>query len=250
MRTIKLTLAYDGTAYAGWQAQSNQPTLQVTLEQAIERVTGERMRVLASGRTDSGVHAIGQVVSFDTNTRLSDEVLLRALNATLPRDMSIVALHEAPSGFHARRDAKRKRYRYVLRDGQSPNVFERHYAWQLYERLDEEAMKTAAAALRGQHDFASFESSGSPRSSTVRNVFALDIARDPIDRDRLTIEVEADGFLYNMVRAIVGTLVEVGRGAQPIEWPAQVLAAADRSAGGPTAPAHGLFLLWVKYEDD
>ncbi|HTU25374.1 MAG TPA: tRNA pseudouridine(38-40) synthase TruA [Pirellulales bacterium] len=249
MRTIKLTLAYDGTAYAGWQAQPDRRTLQQTLEDVIERITGERLRVAASGRTDAGVHALGQVVSFDTESQLSADVLLRALNAELPRDMAVAAVCDAAAGFHARRDARSKRYRYVVRDGRQPNVFERNYAWQIYERLDDERMARAARALVGTHDFTSFETQGSPRATSVRTVYALEVARDPADRDRLIVEVEANGFLYNMVRAIVGTLVEVGRGAHDEDWPAKVLAAAYRSAAGRTAPAQGLFLLWVKYDE-
>jgi len=247
MRTIKLTLAYDGTAYAGWQAQASQPSLQETLEQAICRITGEQLRVETSGRTDAGVHALAQVVSFDTQTHLSAEILQRALNAELPRDMAVIAAAEAPPGFHARRQALGKRYRYVIRDGQVADVFARHYAWQLFGRLDAGAMHRAAQALVGRHDFSSFETTGSPRVSSVRTVLAIDVARDDRDADLMRVEVEADGFLYNMVRTIVGTLVEVGRGSKSEAWPAEVLAAADRRAAGQTAPAQGLILLWVRY---
>jgi tRNA pseudouridine38-40 synthase len=250
MRTIKLTLAYDGTAYAGWQAQAGPPTLQQSLEQAIERITGERLRVNASGRTDSGVHALGQVVSFETDSQLPIEKIERALNAELPRDMAVLVAQEAPPGFHARRHAKRKRYRYVLRDSPTPGVFDRRYAWQVFGRLDDAAMQRAAVALVGEHDFSSFETSGSPRQSNVRTVFAVDVIRTADDPDRIWVEVEADGFLYNMVRSIVGTLVAVGRGGQSEGWPAEVLAARDRRAAGKTAPAKGLFLLWVRYAGD
>jgi tRNA pseudouridine38-40 synthase len=248
MRTIKLTLAYDGTAFAGWQSQAKGRTLQDTLESTLEKITGERLRVEASGRTDAGVHALGQVVSFDTESPLPADVLWRALNSTLPRDMAAVAVEDAPPGFHARRAAKSKRYRYVIRDTRQPNVFERNYTWQLPRRLDDERMAIAAQSLVGTHDFTSFETTGSPRSSSIRTVQALDIIRDPHDADRLLIEVEADGFLYNMVRSIVGTLAEVGRGVRQESWPGEVLAAISRRAAGQTAPAQGLFLLWVKYE--
>jgi tRNA pseudouridine38-40 synthase len=247
MRTIKLTLAYDGSAYCGWQTQSKEPTLQLALERALERVTGQSLGVAASGRTDAGVHALGQVVSFDTDSHLPADVFLRALNAELPRDMVVVASEEATSGFHARRDARRKRYRYVIGDGPTANVFQRHYAWQLPTRLNDKAMRRAAQALVGRHDFSSFETRGSPRASNVRTIFDLEAARNPVDADQLHIEVEADGFLYNMVRAIVGTLIEVGRGVKDEDWPAAVLAARHRRAAGQTAPAQGLFLLWVKY---
>ncbi|HEY1786009.1 MAG TPA: tRNA pseudouridine(38-40) synthase TruA [Pirellulales bacterium] len=248
MRTIKLTLAYDGTAYAGWQSQTDQRTLQDTLEQALAQIVGERLRVAASGRTDAGVHALGQVVSFDTESSLSAEILHRALNAELPRDMAVIEVQDAPLGFHARRDARSKRYRYVIRDVRRPNVFERNYSWQVPQRLDNERLARAAVSLVGTHDFSSFETHGSPRASSVRTVEALEIARDTADPDRLLIEVEANGFLYNMVRSIVGTLVEVGRCVRDEGWPAEVLAAADRRAAGRTAPAQGLFLLWVNYD--
>ncbi len=250
MRTIKLTLAYDGTAYAGWQAQANKPSLQVALEDAICRITGERLRVETSGRTDAGVHALAQVVSFNTHTELTPEVLQRALNCELPRDMVVVAVADAVPGFHARRDALAKRYRYAVRDGSVPGVFSRHYVWQMFGRLDAAAMHRAAQPLVGKHDFRSFQTSGSPRLSTVRNVAAIDVVRQPSDDDLIYIEVEADGFLYNMVRAIVGTLVPVGLGQRSEAWPAEVLAALDRSAAGKTAPAQGLTLLWVKHAED
>ena len=248
MRTIKLTLAYDGTGYAGWQSQPDRRTLQDTLEAVLGQILGHPLRVAASGRTDAGVHAFGQVVSFDTDSQLSADVLFRALNAELPRNMAVVAAEEAPAGFHARRDAHGKRYRYVIRDGRVSNVFERNFAWQVPRRLDEARMARAAAALVGTHDFASFETTGSPRASSVRTVTALEIARDPADADRLLIEIEASGFLYNMVRSIVGTLVEVGWQTRDESWPAAVLAARDRTAAGRTAPAQGLVLLWVKYD--
>jgi tRNA pseudouridine38-40 synthase len=247
MRTIKLTLAYDGTAYAGWQSQAKHRTLQETLEHAIQKIVREQLRVEASGRTDAGVHALGQVVSFNTESPLSADVLQRALNAELPRDIAVLEAVEAPLGFHARRDAHSKRYRYVIRDSRQSNVFERNYCWQLPRRLDDERLARAVVPLVGTHDFSSFETKGSPRASSVRTVYALDVLRDPVDADRLWIEVEANGFLYNMVRSIVGTLIEVGRGVRDEIWPAEVLAAASRRAAGQTAPAQGLFLLWVKY---
>jgi tRNA pseudouridine38-40 synthase len=250
MRTIKLTLAYDGGAYAGWQAQAKHASLQVTLEQAIARITGEQLRVEVSGRTDAGVHALGQVVSFNTDTHLTPEILQRALNAELPTDMAVVAVEEATPGFHARRHALGKRYRYLIRDGQVSDVFARNYCWQLFGRLDAALMHRAAQPLVGKHDFKSFQTSGSPRASSVRTVLAIDVNRDKRDDNLMRIEVEADGFLYNMVRTIVGTLVQVGLGFRSEAWPAEVLAAANRRSAGQTAPAQGLFLLWVKYREE
>ncbi len=249
MRRIKLTLAYDGTEYAGWQTQPDEPTVQATLETTIEKITGCPARLLASGRTDAGVHALGQVASFRTESPLSTAVMQKALEAELPRDIAVLAVEEAPAGFHPIRDVVRKQYRYVIHDGPVRDVFRRRYCWRyVYGRLDAAAMRRAAAALLGTHDFRSFQSSGAPRQNSVRTVFALEVKRGRgAQRDFVTLEIEADGFLYNMVRAIVGTLVEVGRGARGEDWPAAVLAAADRRVAGPTAPPQGLFLVKAVY---
>ncbi len=262
MRTFKLTLAYDGTAYAGWQVQPGRPTVQEALEGAVERVISQRVRTVASGRTDAGVHALGQVAGFSADVSLSCEVLRKALNANLPPDIAVLDAAEAPAGFHPIRDALRKRYRYQLVDGPVRNVFALRFAWHYpYGRLDAAAMQRAAKALRGRHDFRSFESSGAPRKTSVREVFHLDVRRgragegppciapgqDADATDWITLDIEADGFLYNMVRSIVGTLAEVGRGARPETWPAEALAACDRRRAGPTAPPQGLFLVNVTY---
>jgi len=281
MRTLKLTIAYDGAAYAGWQFQVDRPTVQETLETALRKVTGEPIRVLASGRTDAGVHALGQVVGFSTGSSLPLATLGRALNANLPEDIAVLELHEAPAGFHPISHVRRKRYRYVIYDAAVRDVFSRHYAWHYAcGRLDAEAMHRAAAALRGTHDFRSFETAGAPRPTSVRTVFEIFVRRGRAGQggagglgigdwglehghgvrgagegpaagarseDFITMEVEADGFLYNMVRAIVGTLVEVGRGRRAETWPGEVLRGANRRAAGPTAPPQGLFLVRVEY---
>ena len=249
MRVLKLTLAYDGTNYAGWQAQPDQPTVQETLEAAFQKVTGESWRAVASGRTDAGVHALAQVVSIGTESPLGANILCRALNANLPDDIAVRRIVDAPADFHAIRDAVRKRYRYVLRDDGVRDVFSRHYCWQCPYRLNETVMRQAVKSLVGNHDFASFQSSGSERASTVRTVYELNITRPVEDAGKLIIEIEADGFLYNMVRAIVGVLVKIGRNAERPEWAAKVLKACDRRAGGPTAPPQGLFLVRVDYGD-
>lgn len=272
MRTFKLTLAYDGTNYAGWQFQPGCVTLQETLETALQKITGEFIRVTASGRTDAGVHALGQVVGFRSGTHLEPSIIERALNAELPRDMAVLEVIEAPPGFHATGSVLRKRYRYVIADGMQRDVFSRHFAWHRHTRLDDAAMARAAQALVGTHDFSSFESSGSQRQTSVRTVFECavrriasvgigpgthDSAAPPIagqgagegrGAELLTVEVEADGFLYNMVRTIVGTLIEVGRHRQSEAWPGEVLRACDRKAAGQTAPPHGLFLVRVDYQ--
>jgi tRNA pseudouridine38-40 synthase len=246
MRSLKLTLSYDGTDYAGWQVQADQRTIQGELERAIATITGESIRIVGSGRTDAGVHARGQVASFTTQSQLDCKVWIRALNANLPDDINVLQVERVATGFHAIRDAVRKRYRYMVRDDGIRDVFARRYYWQFSQSLNVEAMQTAALALVGRHDFASFQSSGADRGSTVRTIYELTIQRDE-NKGAITFEVEADGFLYNMVRAIVGTLVEVGRGAQELDWPAEVLATCDRKAGGPTAPPQGLFLVHVEY---
>jgi len=248
MRTIRLTVAYDGTDYAGWQAQPGANTVQAAFEKAIEKVTGRPARAIASGRTDAGVHALAQVVGFQTDCPLSVDVLRRALNAELPRDVAVLEATEDHEGFHPIRDAVRKRYRYVIHDGPVRDVFERRYCWQCRHPPDAEAMQRASKSLLGKHDFASFQSSGSQRQGTVRTVHDLDVRRGQGGQSHvITVEVEADGFLYNMVRAIVGTLVEVGRGARDESWVAEVLAARDRAAAGPNAPPQGLFLVHVDY---
>jgi tRNA pseudouridine38-40 synthase len=243
-RWLKLTVAYDGTAYAGWQIQPAEPTVQAVVETAWHQITREQLRVLAAGRTDAGVHALGQVVSVASESPLACDDLQRALNAVLPADVAVVAVEEAPENFHATYDAKQKTYRYQIHNGRTPDVFNRRYAWHYPQPLDSVAMHAAAQALVGKHDFASFESAGSERPDSIRTLFAVDVTRGG---DRITIEVSGDGFLYNMVRAIVGTLIEVGKGSRDADWVAEVLAARDRRGAGQTAPPHGLFLLRVDY---
>lgn len=248
-RTIRLTLAYDGGGYAGWQWQPGKPTVQGMLEAALHDLTGEpHERVEASGRTDAGVHALGQVASFVTRRGWPAEVFVRALNVRLPPDIVVLDAAEVPATFHPRRSARRKRYRYVYHDGPQRDPFRRRVAWHVYPRLNEAAMHAAAQAWRGRHDFRAFETAGSPRRSTVRTVFAAEVTRGTgHEADLVCFEIEADGFLYNMVRAMAGTLREIGRGAAPLEWAAEVLAAGDRSAAGMTAPPEGLFLVRVEY---
>ncbi|HJQ79347.1 MAG TPA: tRNA pseudouridine(38-40) synthase TruA [Lacipirellulaceae bacterium] len=249
-RWLKVTLAYDGGAYAGWQVQPDKPTVQGTLEAALRQITQEPIRVTAAGRTDAGVHALGQVAGFATATRLKNAELQRALNAVLPSDVAVVSLEDAPTDFHATRDAVAKRYRYQIHNGRTPSVFDRHYAWHYPQPLDAAAMHAAGQALVGRHDFSSFETAGSERSDSIRTIRELSVTRGSEElADRVTIEVAGDGFLYNMVRTIVGTLVEVGVGARDVNWPAAVLAACDRRQAGQTAPPHGLFLVSVSYEN-
>jgi tRNA pseudouridine38-40 synthase len=243
-RWLKLTVAYDGTAYSGWQMQPTLPTVQAAIETAWHEITREQLRVTAAGRTDAGVHALGQVVGLTTESTLSTADLHRGLNAVLPEDVAVVSVEEAPENFHATYDAHRKTYRYQIHNGRTPDVFNRRFVWHYPQPLDSERMHAAAQALVGKHDFASFESAGSERPDTVRTLFALDVTRTG---DRITVEVTGDGFLYNMVRAIVGTLIEVGKGSRDATWPGEVLAQCDRRTAGQTAPPQGLFLVRVEY---
>jgi tRNA pseudouridine38-40 synthase len=249
MPTFKLTLAYDGTDFGGWQRQPNARTVQGELEAAIERITSQKVKCIASGRTDAGVHALGQVVSFSCDTKLSCDVLCKAINSQLPEDMLVCDISPAPEGFHAIRDAVRKRYRYVLQDGRLRDLFARRYVWHLYQRLDEQRMWEASRVLIGTHDFKSYETSGSSRLTTVRTIYDLMVERREAElTSRVIIEVEADGFLYNMVRNIVGTLVQVGKRAAPVSFAGDALAAKNRQAAGMTAPPQGLFLVGVEYD--
>lgn len=246
MRNIRLTLSYDGTDFNGWQTQPGYRTVQETLERAIAKLTGEaRVRVNASGRTDAGVHALGQVVNFYTTTHHPPEVLVRAVNAHLPPDVVVREAADVPQSFDANRDAKRKLYRYVIHDGPVPDLFLRRYCSQSRHRLDADIMRRAAEPLKGRHDFHSFETDWPNRMSSVRTITHLSINRFG---DWLWLDVEADGFLYNMVRAIAGTLMNVGRGYWPEGRVAEILNAEDRTLAGPTAPAQGLFLVRVEYE--
>ncbi len=248
MPNLKLTISYDGGDFAGWQTQSGCRTVQESLEKVLSEIAGERIILEGSGRTDAGVHAIAQSANFRTARVLDCSSWRRALNDYLPRDIAVTAVEEVPDDFHARRSALRKRYRYRIHAGPTIDVFSRRYVWRIPRLLDDEAMRAAAACLVGTHDFRSFESSGSRRRSTVRTIHELTVARPhPARPHELVIEIEADGFLYNMARAIVGTLAAVGRGKRPPEWVAQALAAQNRAQSGMTAPAHGLYLLRVIY---
>ena len=244
MRNLRLTLSYDGTDFHGWQTQPDRRTVQETLEDAIFALTQQRVRANASGRTDTGVHAIGQVVNFLVESQLTAEVILRALNAHLPEDVVVRAVDDVPTEFDANRDAKRKLYRYVIHDAEVPNLFMRRYCCYTKRRLDAAAMTRAAAPLRGQHDFHSFESEWPNRATSVRTITRLVVNRIG---DWIWLDVEADGFLYNMVRAIAGTLMNVGRGYWPAERMPAILAARDRTTAGQTAPPQGLFLMRVTY---
>jgi tRNA pseudouridine38-40 synthase len=244
LRNIKLVVSYDGTDFSGWQTQPGFRTVQETLEQAITALTSERINVNASGRTDAGVHAVGQVVNFYSNTRHSPEVLVRAINAHLPSDVVVREAVDVPQAFDANRDAQAKLYRYVIHDARVTDPFLRRYCFHTNHPLDVAAMQRSTEPLVGRHDFRSFETDWPNRMSSVRNIAHLAVNRAG---DWIWLDVEADGFLYNMVRAIAGTLINVGRGFWPEARVRQILEAQDRRVAGPTAPARGLFLMGVRY---
>jgi len=245
MRNLKLIVTYDGTDYGGWQTQANAPTIQATLEKAFQTITCEkRVHCVGSGRTDAGVHALGQAVNAFTATPLELPTLLKAINSQLPADIAVLSIEEVRHSFCAIKDAIKKRYRYVIDDSRIPDPFLRRTAWQPQKPLDAAAMHRAAQCLKGRHDFRSFETNWPNRLSSIRTMFDITVTRHDAT---LRIEVEADGFLYNMVRSIVGTLYQVGRGYWPEAKVNDVLEAMDRREAGPTAPPQGLFMLYVTY---
>lgn len=246
MPTHRFTLEYDGAGFEGWQRQpEGHRSVQATLEEAIARVTGAAVRVVGAGRTDAGVHAEGQVASASFATHLAPAGLARALNAVLPPDLAVLDLAHAPEGFHAQRDARFKQYRYQVWNGASRSPLRARRAAWVRSRLDLDAVRAAARELVGSHDFASFRAVGSRVGTTLRTLRRLDVLGSP--GDLVVFEIEATGFLRHMARSLVGTLVEVGRGRRPAASMAGVLAARDRSAAGPTAPAQGLTLVRVMY---
>jgi tRNA pseudouridine38-40 synthase len=242
-RYYRATVAYDGTDYCGFQIQVEQPTVQGVLEGALEAITQKPVRVIAAGRTDSGVHALGQVVAFRAGWQRSAHELHRAWNAVLPRDVSVCSLTEAEEGFHPRYDARSRVYQYTIWAHPVRNPLLRHMALWFPRPLDVSAMSEAALALLGEHDFATF---GSPPQgeNTVRRVVRAVWAQD---EHKLSFQIEATAFLYRMVRSIVGTLLQVGTGELTIAEFGAALDAADRSRAGPTAQAKGLCLLAVIY---
>ena len=244
MPNFKLTLAYDGTDFSGWQTQPDTRTVQETVQAVLSSIVGGPTILHASGRTDAGVHALAQVAHVHIDTKLVAESIRKALNARLPPDVSITKAKLVPDDFHANKSAVKKCYRYVIRDGPSRDPFTRRHATFVKYRLDAARMARAASAVVGTHDFRCFETEWPNRKTSVRTVSRLDVGRLG---DYVVIRAEADGFLYNMVRAIAGTLMQIGRGFWPEERMAEVIAAGDRRLAGPTAPPQGLFLARVYY---
>lgn len=245
MMNYKLIIQYDGTRYDGWQKQGNTGnTIQARLEGVLSRLAGERVEIHGAGRTDAGVHALGQVASVRLPGDREPEEILNYVNQYLPEDIAVTAAERADDRFHARLSAKGKVYRYQLRVGTVPDVFGRKYQYRVDGPLDVPAMERAAALLTGTHDYRSFCSNKRYKKSTVRTVCAIELTQSGSD---LTLTFRGDGFLYNMVRILTGTLLEVGQGERDAETMSAILTAKDRSAAGKTAPAQGLTLVEVIY---
>jgi tRNA pseudouridine38-40 synthase len=255
MRNIKLVLEYEGTAYRGWQSQKEGPTVQDTVEGCIAGLTGERSSLIGAGRTDSGVHALGQVAAFKTSSGLDAATIKRALNALLPPDIRVRAASEEDGSFHPRYGASLKTYFYIISNTPHASPFLRRYAWRVPQGLDARAMSRAAAHLEGRHDFRAFMGAGSGTRSSERTLSALRVEHlegieflgASVGGRFVRITVQGEGFLRHMVRNIVGTLVEVGKGKTDAEAVKDVIASGERSEAGPTAPPQGLFLKEVLY---
>jgi tRNA pseudouridine38-40 synthase len=244
-KNFRLTIEYDGTGYHGWQRQKEEPTIQAEIERVATRITGQPVSLTGSGRTDAGVHALGQVANFHCRTRLTPDELQRGLNSLLPGDIAIGRCEAVNDDFHARFDAIAKRYRYRILNQPVRSALERHRAWHLRASLDLAAMQAGSSRILGCHDFSAFEGAGSPRAHNVRRVSEA-ICRRGRSRE-ICFEIEADGFLRYMVRNLVGTLVAVGRGQLTADDMAAILASRDRSRAAPTAPPQGLYLVGVQY---
>ncbi len=248
MQTFKITLSYDGAGFVGWQRQASGTSIQGLLEDALRDLDARDVAVTGAGRTDAGAHALGQAAGFTLARAVAPDVLVRALNARLPESVRVLTAARVPADFHARFGARAKTYRYRLWNDDVLCPFEREYAWHLSGALDVEAMGVAAELVEGRHDFSAFQASGSAARTTERVVLSSRIAR--VDAPLIVYEITGSGFLRHMVRIIVGTLVEIGRGRGSPEWLREVLASRDRAHAGPTAPAAGLFLVRVDYDAD
>ncbi|MDW7711664.1 MAG: tRNA pseudouridine(38-40) synthase TruA [Deferrisomatales bacterium] len=245
MRNIRLTLEYDGTAYAGWQVQDNGPTVQGSVETALAALLEHPVRVTASGRTDAGVHALGQAANFRTGARIPLRGVVHGLNGLLPRDIAVRRADEVPADFDSRRSAKEKTYQYFLHTGAVPSAFARRTSWRVPASLDLAAMGRAAAHLEGTHDFGAFRAAGCDAPHAVRRVHEVRVTPRG---EYVEVAVRGTAFLRHMVRIIVGTLVEVGRGRRHPDTVAELLRTGDRGGAGVTAPPQGLFLAEVRYE--
>ena len=254
LRTIKLTLAYDGTNYVGWQVQPNGTSIQEVVQEAVEKMTGERASVIGAGRTDAGVHALGQVAHFVTKSQIPPVGFEKGLNSQLPADITVVSAEEAPSGFHAQRDAKGKRYKYRLLLSPHPSPLALNRFWHLISGLDIKVMRRGAKVLIGEHDFESFRAAGCTCKHARRRIDRIDM-RETLASDLnlgekgtvIDLTFEGDSFVRHMIRNIVGTLVEVGQGRIGIDDVQRILEAKRRQEAGICAPPSGLYLIKVFY---
>jgi tRNA pseudouridine38-40 synthase len=255
MRNIKLTIQYDGTDYSGWQVQQNGTTIQGLLESAVNKVTGENIRITGAGRTDAGVHAFDQVAVFKTSSKLEPEIITNALNANLPMDIRVINVKEVSDDFHPRFNAKNKTYSYLISSTGPYSIFLRRYSWQMAWQLDCAAMNKAAKHLIGKNDFSSFQASGCSAKHPVREIIQIEIDDLKsagfmgfiLDAPLIKISIKANAFLRHMARNIVGTLVKVGKGRLQPDDMIEILKLKDRDKAGPTAPACGLFLEKIIY---
>jgi tRNA pseudouridine38-40 synthase len=246
MKNFKLIIEYDGTNYNGWQRQAAEPTVQAEIEKALSVMTRSDITLIGAGRTDAGVHALGQTAHFRCETRLDPEAILKGLNSLLPPDIAIGDCRLVPADFHARFAAQSKIYRYRILNRTARGAVGRNYSWFIHRSLDVQAMQQATHFIVGRHDFKAFESTGSPRTHTVRHVLAAEWVAER-EQGLLTFQIEADGFLRCMVRNIVGTLVAAGLGRISPADVAAILESRDRRRAGTTAPPQGLFMVEVKY---
>lgn len=243
---VRLTISYDGTNYCGWQIQKNGITVEEIINRELTDLLKEDIAVIGASRTDSGVHAMANIAVFDTNTKIPAEKISFALNQRLPDDIRIQKSEQVADNFHPRYCNSTKTYEYKILNRRFPDPLNRLYTHFVYMPLDVDKMKKAAEYIVGEHDFASFCSAGSQVKTTVRTVYRLDVDKKD---DIITIQISGNGFLYNMVRIIVGTLMKVGLGVYPPEHIKEIIDAKDRYAAGPKAPARGLTLVEIKYED-
>lgn len=243
---IKLTVAYDGTAYHGWQKQNNAVSVEEVLTEALRQLLGEEVELAGASRTDAGVHALGNVAVFDTETRIPPEKIAVAVNQRLPEDIRVMRSEQVPDSFHPRYGVSRKTYEYSITNAAIQLPTKRLYSHFVYVPVDVERMRMAAQFFIGEHDFGGFCSAGSQVKSTVRCIYDIKILQNGED---IKIQVTGNGFLYNMVRIIAGTLIEVGMGRREPEMVRQAIERADRKLAGPTAPARGLVLLGIEYGD-
>ncbi|KAF0120997.1 MAG: tRNA pseudouridine38-40 synthase [bacterium] len=245
MRNIRLVIEYDGTNYHGWQIQPNAVSIQETIEDRLQKITQEEIKLIAAGRTDAGVHAVEQVANFSTRSRLDINKIQMGLNSLLPPDIAIKEISEAEQDFHARYSAKSKIYRYVILNQRFPSPLYRNFSWFIPFKLDIKEMKKAVQCLIGKHDFSSFKASGCNSHNPIREVY--DISLDKDTKGFIIFEIEANAFLKQMVRNIVGTLADVGKGKIGVSEFEEILRAKDRKKAGITAPPQGLFLVKIKY---